>query len=366
MLMVLFSIYILLAIMPGSASECLSCDADVDASDESFALLQTAHMAEIAAHLENLSKMNEKMISHMVINQKNRLADALAHGNQAGADDFTHGNQEGAEASSTCLLPEGASWCTAKPATGRNFQIAVYKGHDFVSQSICENGYWEVQDLSSLGTPGTALDIGANVGFYSFLLADAGWQVHSFEAMQRNQELIQATACQNPQLAEKIKLHRTGLGPHDDECVFISDNENLGDGIVHCGDEAKRMRSGQTPVQKGYEIRGSFPIKRLDDILMQKEAPTSIDFVKIDVEGFECQVFKGAESILKHYRPRMIQSEVWSQMQHCLSQDYLNMFKQANYVVSQTRDCKESNSTLSGQIQDFFMCSKSTVLLQLS
>jgi hypothetical protein len=113
---------------------------------------------------------------------------------------------------SSCQLPNGASWCTVKPATGRNFEMAVYSGHkDIVSDSICANGQWEVSDVSYLGTPGTALDIGANLGFYSFLLADAGWQVESVEALPKNQELIKATACRNPHLAEKITLHSTGL-----------------------------------------------------------------------------------------------------------------------------------------------------------
>jgi FkbM family methyltransferase len=266
---------------------------------------------------------------------------------------------------SSCHLPNGASWCTVKPATGRNFEMAVYKGNDVVSDGICSNGFWEVHDVSDLGTPGTALDIGANIGFYSFLLADAGWQVESFEVLPKNQELIQATACRNPQLAQNITLLRTGLGPRNDNCVFISGLENVGDGMVQCGDDAARIQSAKDPVVfngNEYGIRGNFSVKRLDDILMMKGAPANIDFVKIDVEGFECQVFKGAESILKYYRPRKIQSEVWSKMQGCLNTDYLNIFKQANYEVARTRGCERPDSSLSGDIQDFFMCRKEPML----
>merc|ERR1719327_108340 len=239
--------------------------------------------------------------------------------------------------------------------------MAVYAGNDIVSNGICGSGSWEVRDVSDLGPPGIALDIGANIGFYSFLLADAGWQVESFEALPRNQKLIQATACRNPRLAEKITLVRTGLGARDDNCVFVSGYDNVGDGMVQCGDDAKRIQSAKGPVVlmgQQYAVRGSFAVKRLDDILMLKGSPTHIDFVKIDVEGFECQVFKGALSILKHYRPRKIQSEVWSKMQGCVNTDYLNMFKQANYEVARTRGCERPDSSLSGDIQDFFMCRK--------
>jgi len=282
------------------------------------------------------------------------------HGPQPGMQLYPSKLSGGSDGSS-CQLPNGASWCTVKPATGRNFEMAVYKENDIVSGGICSNGFWEVSDVSDLGTPGTALDIGANIGFYSFLLADAGWEVASFEVLPKNQELIQATACRNPHLAEKITLHRTGLGPRDDNCVFVSGRDNAGDGMVQCGDDAKRIQSAKGPIMldgNEYINRGSFSVKRLDDILMLQGAPANIDFVKIDVEGFECQVFKGADSILKQYRPRKIQSEVWPKMQACQNSDYLNMFKQANYEVAKTRNCESPDATLSGSIQDFFMCRK--------
>jgi len=288
----------------------------------------------------------------------------VIRGSSSATQTSTRGNFS-AGASSQCNLPDFASWCTVTPATGRNFQIAVYRYNDIVSNSICNQGYWEMRDASELGTPGTALDIGSNIGYHSFLLADAGWRVEAFEPLPKNLELIQATACQNPHLAEKITIHGIGLGPREDSCVFVSGFDNVGDGWVRCGDEANRIRAGQDPVPAGFQLRGSFPVKRLDDILMQVGAPKKIDFVKIDVEGFECQVFKGGDSLLKHYRPRSIQSEVWPKMDHCLPADYLNMFKQANYKVAKTRGCEWPDSTLSGQIQDFFMCREGPVLLQL-
>jgi FkbM family methyltransferase len=242
--------------------------------------------------------------------------------------------------------------------------MAVYTVNDIVSNSICSQGSWETSDVSDIGTPGVALDIGGNVGYYSYLLANAGWHVETFEPLPMNLQLMKATACRNPKLADKIKVHPVGLGARDDSCVFVSGYDNVGDGWVRCGDEASKIRAGQVPVPAGYELRGSFPVQRLDDV-MAKEGITKVDFVKIDVEGFECQVFKGGDAVLNKVRPKYVQSEVWPKMDHCLPADYLNMFTKANYKVAKTRHCEVPDSSLSGAIQDFFMCRKGSLLLQL-
>ena len=46
------------------------------------------------------------------------------------------------------------------------------------------------------------------------------------------------------------------------------------------------------------------PVRTLDDILEEAKAPTPIDFVSIDVEGHEVEVFSGFD--LARWRPRLI------------------------------------------------------------
>jgi hypothetical protein len=46
------------------------------------------------------------------------------------------------------------------------------------------------------------------------------------------------------------------------------------------------------------------PVRTLDDILREADAPASIDFVSIDVEGHEVEVLRGFD--LNHWRPRLI------------------------------------------------------------
>jgi len=258
------------------------------------------------------------------------------------------------ERDAKCPLPPNAQWCTVRMGLKHDtFSMAVYNSADIVSNSICSTGTWELQlhDVTDLGEPGHALDIGANVGFYSLVLAAAGWNVTSFEPMHTNIELIEASMCANPDLAQRITLNKFGLGAKDDHCNIISGDDNLGDGVSVCGDAAKK------PVQAGYHKRATIDIRRLDDVLAQEQVD-HINFVKMDVEGFECQVMAGGQSLLSKYRPRTIQSEVWPDMQGCLPQDYLASFAKASYSVARDRACSTPDLSRPINIDNRYMCRK--------
>jgi len=257
----------------------------------------------------------------------------------------------------TCSLPDHGQWCKVRMGEpDAEFSMAVYNSDDIVSNSICSTGTWELStsDITDMGQPGHALDIGANVGFYSLVLAAAGWNVTAFEPMAKNTDLIEATLCANPALQQRITLNKFGLGPKDEHCVIISGDDNLGDGVSQCGADAEK------PVKAGYSKRGTMDIRRLDDVLLQQHV-SQVDFVKMDVEGFECQVMEGGQSLLTKYRPKMIQSEVWHKMQGCLPQDYLASFANASYKVTQDRACTMPDLSRPVEIVNRFMCRKTGV-----
>lgn len=256
-----------------------------------------------------------------------------------------------------CTLPANARWCQVSLGSAV-FSMAVYNSADIVSNAICAGGSWELTeaDVRELGPPGNALDIGANIGFYSFALAAFGWNVTSFEPMPSNHELLDATMCANPALKQRIKMNYFGLGAKDDHCIIISGDDNVGDGISKCGEDAKQPpQAGVWPLQAGYHQKGSMDIHRLDDVLTEQQID-SIDFVKMDVEGFECQVMDGGQSLLTKFRPRLIQSEVWHDMQGCLPEDYLSGFAKASYSVTKDRTCTKPDLSRPEQIDNRYMC----------
>jgi len=224
--------------------------------------------------------------------------------------------------------------------------MAVYDNQekpDRVSMSVCASGSWDQDDPSQFGVPGNMLDIGTNIGYFSLMLAQGGWNVTSFEPMATNLALLNASLCQNPGLAARIKLLPFGLGPNPEECKMVAPANNLGDGHVQCGidlasgfsaDPNSNAFIGRFNVQ---EI-GSFSIRRLDQLLLE-HAVTKVDFVKIDVEGYESQVLAGAPLFLSQYQPRLNKLEVWNASFGYNGTHFLNQYEAAGYKFFNDTSC---------------------------
>lgn len=265
------------------------------------------------------------------------------------------------EAQEACPLPQGAIWADVLLNGLPAFQMAVWKtGVDPVSGSVLAFGYWEVSNASEFGKPGQALDIGGQIGFYTFLLAYGGWNVTTFEPMDRNLAFIRATLCQNPILASRIKLLPIGLGSQNQVCGMASARNNAGNGIVQCKGDGELFEGS------GVEFLpvGSFQIRRLDEVV-REQGISRIDFMKLDIEGYQCEVFKGAGDPVKFltaYKPRLIRSEVWANMQRCHSDEYFSWFKAAGYHNTSNPSDPECKEALPGQeavpnvATDYYMC----------
>src|SRR5687767_1573431 len=123
-----------------------------------------------------------------------------------------------------------------------------------------------------------AVDVGAHVGFWSYYLAMAFQSVHAFEPTQLLSHCFQ----QNVR-AKNVVLHRVALGNSQ--------------GTVRI--DVEPGNSGATHVEEG--AAGDIPLKRLDDFALP-----DVDFIKIDVEGYERFVLEGAAETLGRCKPVVI------------------------------------------------------------
>jgi FkbM family methyltransferase len=262
----------------------------------------------------------------------------------------------------TIALPSWAKWCLVRPCDGNKmFYMAVYSENDIVSREICSKGVWEHCDakkfaglaatsLISAGkaTP-LAIDIGGNIGYYSLLLANGGWNVVTAEPLPMNTDLIEASLKQNPDMKSRIHLHKVGLAAHGGaQCAVISGNDNVGDGNTYCAttpaevDDWIAHQKLSATIHNAYQLRGKFTMSTLDDLIhhdpfLSNAVDRSIDFVKMDVEGFEGEVIKGGPSLLSDHKPIKIQSEVWRVVQKITPVEFLSMFASAGYAISEDK-----------------------------
>jgi FkbM family methyltransferase len=132
------------------------------------------------------------------------------------------------------------------------------------------------------------LDVGANIGWYSFLAAQLvgpEGRVHAFEIDRRPLGCFERTIRTNRDLP--IVLHRLAVGDRVGEVAFIEARES--------------GHSRLTRDDGGRHV----PMSSLDTVFAgQRVGP--IRAIKIDVEGAELHVLRGARRLLEEQRPIVV------------------------------------------------------------
>lgn len=156
---------------------------------------------------------------------------------------------------------------------------------------MMHDGFWEAWITLWMGQnvqPGsTCLDVGANIGFYTFYLAQHGCKVISFEPMPKCAEL----------------LHRSNELNGTQDRVTI-ENYAVTDGAqkeIKLWEITSQLMN-TTVIPQSAERGPSFDMRAisLDKYFAKKEAlKKSISFIKIDVDGSEHLIWKGMQKFLK-------------------------------------------------------------------
>jgi FkbM family methyltransferase len=137
-----------------------------------------------------------------------------------------------------------------------------------------------------------ALDIGAHVGLWSRVLAERFRYVEAFEPVPLHQDLYR----RNMAHAKNWTLHECALGQTLGEAMMTLYREHSM--AAHIG--ASRLGA---PKYEGLHTAGevTVPVKTLDSFAFE-----DVDFIKIDCEGAELQVLKGARETIERWKPTLI------------------------------------------------------------
>jgi len=178
--------------------------------------------------------------------------------------------------------------------------------------------YAEIQALRKLADNETVfIDVGANVGSYSLLLLDKVKAVHAFEA--------------HPETAQYCKLNflLNGIDESQVHCQAISHNEEpkyFSNAMAAC--PTNRVVTNSTDAIK-------VPATTLDLFVQQQQFEPNTNFLlKIDVEGFEYEVFQGAKQFLSQFPVRGIIFEGFSAKNQAIL-DLLQQFGFQTHYISE-------------------------------
>ena len=139
------------------------------------------------------------------------------------------------------------------------------------------------------------LDIGANIGFFTFAAAAAGHHVIAIEMMGQNQAALMKSHCKNRGLQDKIRILPFGLGAKGRSvCLAYAVDFNLLNGIIKCDTTgAGNTKALAASLSKEYVVLGETVVVTLDELLPAVPELRDVGVVKMDTEGFESHVMKG-------------------------------------------------------------------------
>jgi FkbM family methyltransferase len=198
----------------------------------------------------------------------------------------------------------------------------------------------DIQFLRSQINGGVLIDIGANVGSVSLLVADRIDGAILFEP--------------NPVAAararENLAINNLSFDVHE---LAVSDIQ----GTVEFEDAGGANPCNRTVIGFESKIR-TRTVSRvtLDEFLSRRAVTSAISAVKIDVEGHENAVIRGMKQLLKHERPRLIMFEY---LQRTNLSETLADFQAADYTTFElTADGPSEVQGFVRPLQNLFACPK--------
>jgi FkbM family methyltransferase len=180
---------------------------------------------------------------------------------------------------------------------------------------------WEEFNLikSYVNAGDQIMDIGANVGAYSVWMTkfvNPPGMLHSFEPDEENFKKLQIN----------ISINNIGDRVQANKCA-LSDK----DGILHFTTGLDR----ENHISDGKEENIVSVNSRMLDTYFEENAISKVTYMKIDVEGFEYMVLKGARKILSGKGIEILQLEINHTVQNVglSAEDLLRLLKEFDYSL---------------------------------
>jgi FkbM family methyltransferase len=152
---------------------------------------------------------------------------------------------------------------------------------------------------------GTVWDVGSHIGFHTLgfsTFVGANGRVIGFEPNPSNRARLQQNIDRNPDLATRIEILPYSLSDQNGNCLFALSHD------IDSGASSMSFLAGTDPAIDATTSarwdRVVVPVRTADALIQDGLPPP--DVIKIDVEGAELLVLRGAAETIKRGRPTVI------------------------------------------------------------
>jgi FkbM family methyltransferase len=152
----------------------------------------------------------------------------------------------------------------------------------------------EIRFVLGLLKPGDcAIDAGGHIGFFTMQMAAAvgsAGRVYAFEPLEANADLLERSIAEN-RFGDRIRFQRAAVGAASGTATLTFPLETLNSGGAYL------LPDGGVPL--AGNCKREVPLVALDALDLQRP----VRVIKMDVEGAEPQVLRGAQRILREDKP---------------------------------------------------------------
>ena len=220
----------------------------------------------------------------------------------------------------------------------KTFNIFAFKNNDIISSEIKRYKTYEekftnyiIDALNFFSNKKNIktediyiIDVGANIGWYTFVLGKFGYKIISFEASKLNNYILNKNYCLNKDV--NTTLINKGLYNEEKKCKLMNINTNIGNNIVKC-----------LPYNDNTN-------KNLEEITLTKLSnyipflsKKNLVLIKLDIEGNEANaIYGGIELITKYHVPFVFLefTPISIKNNGINPRDFLQFFKDNGYNIS--------------------------------
>jgi len=190
-------------------------------------------------------------------------------------------------------------------------EMYVYD-NEWISNIIQNQKHYDllgtIVHLLSVNKNSVCVDVGSHIGYFTLLMAKKAKKVYAFEPEPKNFSLLKENIELNN--LKNVILINKAVGLKNQKRWLYIDEKNKG----HCS--FNKISNKKVLVES----------IRLDDIIKE-----NVDFMKIDVEGYEYEVLKSGENLIKKSDNLKMYFEFYGDM---ISQAGHNPIEFLNYIES--------------------------------
>ncbi len=184
---------------------------------------------------------------------------------------------------------------------GISRDLFLYGGREQVGSEIFER---ELQRLSDEDASDIVVEIGANIGYFALIEMDAlaeDAELVAFEPDDGNADLLETNLALNDRL-DAASIERAAVGPERGTAELqLSSYSNL-----------NQVRS-ETVIEDNHDTDETVSVDMwsIDEYLDENDLPPdAVVAARMDIEGYETEVMRGMEAVLRADGPTVISLEV--------------------------------------------------------